>query len=90
MISDTTDLLLGVGSGVIQDLCKYVSFKRGLPYFIAAAAPSMDGYAAAGVIELQNRAGIYGEDKISVYKEKWKQIRKILEAAPSSDEIFIS
>ncbi len=48
IISDTTDLLLGVGSGVIQDLCKYVSFKRGLPYFIVATAPSMDGYASSG------------------------------------------
>lgn len=47
-VSDTTDLILGVGSGVIQDLCKYVSFKRGLPYYIAATAPSMDGYASTG------------------------------------------
>ena len=44
-VSDATDLILGVGSGVIQDLCKYVSFNRNLPYFIAATAPSMDGYA---------------------------------------------
>ena len=48
VISDTTDLIFGVGSGVIQDLCKYVSFKRGLPYYVAATAPSMDGYASTG------------------------------------------
>ena len=48
IVSDKTDLILGVGSGVIQDLCKYVSFKRGLPYYIAATAPSMDGYASTG------------------------------------------
>lgn len=47
-VSDTTDLILGVGSGVIQDLCKYVSFNRNLPYYIAATAPSMDGYASTG------------------------------------------
>ncbi len=47
-VSDATDLILGVGSGVIQDLCKYVSFNRNLPYFIAATAPSMDGYASNG------------------------------------------
>lgn len=47
-VSDDTDLILGVGSGVIQDLCKYVSFNRGLPYYIAATAPSMDGYASTG------------------------------------------
>ena len=48
VVSDKTDLILGVGSGVIQDLCKYVSFQRGLPYYIAATAPSMDGYASTG------------------------------------------
>ena len=43
-----TDLLLGIGSGVINDLCKYVSFKHGLRYVIVATAPSMDGYASVG------------------------------------------
>ncbi len=47
-VSDTTDLILGVGSGVIQDLCKYVSFNQNLPYYIVATAPSMDGYASNG------------------------------------------
>ena len=42
------DLILGVGSGVIQDLCKYVSQDTGVPYMIVATAPSMDGYAATG------------------------------------------
>ena len=42
------DLILGVGSGVIQDLCKFVSFKSGIPYWIVATAPSMDGYASSG------------------------------------------
>lgn len=43
-----TDLILGIGAGVIQDLCKYVSFEAGLPYQIIATAPSMDGYASKG------------------------------------------
>jgi len=43
-----TDLIVGVGSGVIQDTCKYVSFQKGLPYYIVATAPSMDGYASVG------------------------------------------
>ena len=30
---------------------------------------------------------MYNENKISVYKEKWNEIRKILEDAPSADEI---
>jgi glycerol-1-phosphate dehydrogenase [NAD(P)+] len=42
------DLILGVGSGVIQDLCKYVSKVTGVPYAVAATAPSMDGYASDG------------------------------------------
>lgn len=45
---DGVDLILGVGSGVINDLCKIVSFERKLPYFIVATAPSMDGYASVG------------------------------------------
>ncbi len=46
--TDRPDLIVGVGSGVINDLCKYVSHKNGLPYVIVATAPSMDGYASAG------------------------------------------
>lgn len=47
-INENTDLILGVGSGVINDLCKYTSFAAGLPYHIIATAPSMDGYASVG------------------------------------------
>lgn len=46
--TNTTDLIIGVGSGVINDLCKHVSFKLGLPYYIVATAPSMDGYVSVG------------------------------------------
>ena len=45
---DGIDLIVGLGSGVIQDLCKYVSQTSGVPYFIVATAPSMDGYASTG------------------------------------------
>ncbi len=41
-------LLVGIGSGVIQDLCKYVSKTSGVPYMVVATAPSMDGYASTG------------------------------------------
>lgn len=43
-----SDLILGIGSGVIQDLCKYVSHFNNIPYMIVATAPSMDGYASTG------------------------------------------
>ncbi len=42
------DLIVGIGSGVIQDLCKYVSHFAGVPYMIVGTAPSMDGYASSG------------------------------------------
>ena len=45
---DGIALIVGIGSGVIQDLCKYVSLKSGVPYFVVATAPSMDGYASTG------------------------------------------
>lgn len=54
------DLLLGAGSGVIQDLCKYVSKETGIPYMIVATAPSMDGYASDGA------AMILGGMKVTV------------------------
>ena len=47
-VTDDTDLIVGIGSGVINDLCKHVSFISGLPYYIVATAPSMDGYASKG------------------------------------------
>ena len=40
------DLLLAVGSGTLNDLTKYLSARTGIPYVIAATAPSMDGYAS--------------------------------------------
>ena len=43
-----TDMIVAIGSGVIQDLCKYVSFYNNIPYLVVATAPSMDGYASDG------------------------------------------
>ncbi len=43
---ENVDLILAIGSGVIQDLAKYTSFKANIDYFIVATAPSMDGYAS--------------------------------------------
>lgn len=42
------DMVLGIGSGVINDICKYVSFAHGIPCGIIATAPSMDGFASSG------------------------------------------
>lgn len=53
-LSDGIELVIGIGSGVINDLCKYVSFKANLPYYIVATAPSMDGYASVGAALILN------------------------------------
>lgn len=41
------DCVIGVGSGVINDICKIVASKNGVFYIVVATAPSMDGYASA-------------------------------------------
>ncbi len=42
------DFLVAVGSGVINDLTKFVAHRAGLPYVAVATAPSMDGYVSPG------------------------------------------
>lgn len=49
-----TDLLLAVGSGTLNDLCKFVSSQLGLPYMILATAPSMDGFVSVGAALIHN------------------------------------
>ncbi|MBE6571818.1 MAG: sn-glycerol-1-phosphate dehydrogenase [Ruminococcaceae bacterium] len=44
---DKCDIIVGVGSGVINDICKIVSRVTARKYIIVATAPSMDGYASA-------------------------------------------
>lgn len=41
------DLIIGIGSGVINDIGKILSALTGRKYIIVATAPSMDGYASA-------------------------------------------
>ena len=41
------DLIIGIGSGVINDIGKILSNITGKKYIIVATAPSMDGYASA-------------------------------------------
>ncbi len=42
------DLIIGVGSGTINDMCKFISWRLKMDYIICATAPSMDGYASVG------------------------------------------
>ena len=48
LVTPDTDFILGIGSGVINDICKYVSFNHKIDCGIIATAPSMDGFASSG------------------------------------------
>jgi glycerol-1-phosphate dehydrogenase [NAD(P)+] len=43
------DVVVAVGSGVVNDLCKWIAAERGVPYAVYATAASMNGYSAANV-----------------------------------------
>lgn len=49
-----TELIIAIGSGVIQDTCKYVSHLNKIEYIDVATAPSMDGYASDGAAMILN------------------------------------
>ncbi len=42
----SADALVAVGSGTINDLCKYAAAAEGKPYAVFATAPSMNGYTS--------------------------------------------
>ncbi len=41
-----TQAIVGVGSGTINDSCRFLAFQTKRPYAIVGTAPSMDGYAS--------------------------------------------
>lgn len=41
-----TSLIIAVGSGVINDIAKFISHKTKIPCIVVGTAPSMDGYAS--------------------------------------------
>jgi glycerol-1-phosphate dehydrogenase [NAD(P)+] len=43
------DVLIAIGSGVVNDLTKWLAYERQVPYAVYATAASMNGYAAANV-----------------------------------------
>jgi len=42
----SADALVAIGSGTINDLCKYASAQDGKPYIVFGTAPSMNGYTS--------------------------------------------
>ncbi|MGK0465449.1 sn-glycerol-1-phosphate dehydrogenase [Clostridium sp.] len=45
-IPKDTSLIIAVGSGTINDISRFLSYKLDTPYIIVGTAPSMDGYAS--------------------------------------------
>ncbi len=59
LIQSTTteaDYLIAVGSGTINDLCKYASFCANKPYVVFGTAASMNGYLSANA-SITSRSG---------------------------------
>ena len=52
------DYILAVGSGSINDTCRMVSYRLGIPYGVVGTAPSMDGYASVVAPLLNGRKKI--------------------------------
>lgn len=46
-IDPNVSLIIAVGSGTINDLARFLSYKLKIPYIIFPTAPSMDGYASS-------------------------------------------
>ena len=55
------DVVVGVGSGVINDCCKILAHTAKIPSVIVGTAPSMDGYASNSASMVVNRI------KVSLY-----------------------
>lgn len=55
------DVVLAVGSGVINDCCKVLAHAIGVPSIAVGTAPSMDGYASNSSSMIQNKV------KVSLY-----------------------
>lgn len=48
------DLVVAVGTGSINDMCRFFSYQLGVPYAIVATAAPMDGFASSGAALIIN------------------------------------
>ncbi len=73
------DLILALGSGVINDLCKFTSAQKNIPYAIFASAASMNGYLSknASITISGHKKTLSATLPIAVFCDL-----KILKAAP--------
>jgi glycerol-1-phosphate dehydrogenase [NAD(P)+] len=70
---------LAVGSGVVNDLTKWLSFERQSFYAVAATAATMNGYSAANVAATLKgvKSLVVAHAPVAVFAEPW-----VLEQAP--------
>ncbi len=52
---EKSDILVSVGSGVLNDVGKILAGMRGMPYICVGTAPSMDGYASSTSSVIRDR-----------------------------------
>ncbi len=52
------DVVMAIGSGVVNDCCKVLAYTAGIPSMVVATAPSMDGYASNSSSMIQNRVKV--------------------------------
>jgi glycerol-1-phosphate dehydrogenase [NAD(P)+] len=78
--SAAADALVAVGSGTINDLCKYASAQDGKPYLIFATAPSMNGYTSlnAAITVHGHKRSLNAQAPVGVFLDL-----SVLAAAPS-------
>jgi len=76
-----TQLIIALGSGTINDLCKFASYKTDIPYIVFASAPSMNGYLSrnASIIVGGHRKTLAARLPLAVYADI-----SILKSAPKS------
>jgi len=62
------DLVLAVGSGVVNDICKVVAHIAGVPSAVVGTAPSMDGYASnTSAMEMNNvKVSLYNRCPVGI------------------------
>ena len=60
-LDPSCDVIVAIGSGVINDCCKVMAHACGLPSMVVCTAPSMDGYCSNSASMIQNHL------KVSLY-----------------------
>ncbi len=73
-------LILALGSGTVNDLCKYISAQKNIPYIIIPSAASMNGYLSknASITILGHKKTL----SATLAQEVWCDLN-IIKAAPS-------